>query len=147
MANSGHITRTSLSLSNLAIATATYDVMVDEGSLLDVGSVTWRRLTADSPYVNGRVLMAAVKDTPTMAVRIDVIGTDLADVQTKVGTLLTAVWQPSYQLSLTFDSATYTWDCEPADASVGVNYAHLFGLACPVGLAIPRKPTPAAGPV
>lgn len=147
MANSGHITRTSLSLADLAIATATYDVMVDEAGLLDAGTVSWRRLTAESPFSPGRVLVQAVPDTPTMNLRIDVIGTSLADVQTKVGTLLTAVWQASYQLSLTFDAATYTWTCEPADVTVGFNYPHIFGLACPVVLSIPRDPIPVAGPI
>jgi hypothetical protein len=148
VASSGYITRTSLSLSNLAIATATYDVLLDESNGLSAGTVAWRRMTAESPWVSGRTLVQAVKDTTSLAMQVTVTGADLATVQSNVSTLLTAVWQTTYQLSLTLDTgAVYTWACEPADATVGFNYSHVLGKACPVVLSIPRDPTPVAGPI
>lgn len=148
MAVSGHITRTVLSLADLPICTTTYDVMYDDANGLDIGTVTWRRLTAESPFVAGRVLTQAVKDTALMSWRVDVTGADLATVQGNVGTLLAAVWQATYQVSLTLDTgATYTWNCEPADASVGFTHGHVLGKVCPVILSIPRDPTPVAGPI
>ena len=148
MAASGSITRTSLSLPDLAICNDTYDVFYDESGALDVGTVTWRRQTAESPYVSGRVLMQAVKDTPTMSMRLAVTGADLATVRANIQTLVTAVWQTTYNLTLTLDTgATYTWTCEPADAQVGFTFSHVLGLAAPVVLTIPRDPNPVAGPI
>lgn len=148
MASSGYITRTSLSLSNLAIVTATYDVAIDDAGSLSAGTIAWRRLTAESAFTSGRTLIQAVKDTTSLALLITVTGADLATVQANVSTLLSAVWQTSYQLSLTLDSgATYTWNCEPADATVGFNHSHVLGRACPVVLSIPRDPIPVAGPI
>lgn len=143
---SGFITRTVGG--NLAICTSTYDVMYDAANGLDLGTVQWNRITADSPFSSGRVLVQAVKGTPTLNMRVDVTGADLATVQADVSTLLAAVWQTAYQVSLTLDTgATYTWNCEPADATVGVTYSHVLGRMCPVVLSIPRSPIPVAGPI
>lgn len=145
MTTSGLITRPILGLSDLSIVDDPYDVIIDG---LNVGPGTWRRATAESPFVSGRVLAGAVLDVATRSFQIDVAGTSLEDVQTNIGTLIAAVSQFSYELSLTLDTgATYRWACEPADWAVGFTFQHVLGLIAPVSLLIPTSPLPVTGPI
>lgn len=148
LATAGHVTRPVLGLDNLQIVDGTYDVFYDDGNGLDVGQTTWRRTTVESQWVPGRVVTGMVKDTAIRTLRVDVKGSSAADVQDKIKTLLRAVWQPHYHLSLTLDTgATYTWLCEPADTNVGFTYQHLLGSIAPVVMVIPTSPIPASGPI
>lgn len=142
--SSAYVTRSLLGLGHLDLLTDPYDILI-EG--LDPGQRSWRRTTAESPFVPGRVLMNAVLDTPTRLIPVDVSGTDLADVQTNVAALIAAFSQMHYQVHITLGTAEYAWVCEPADLNVGFTYQHVLGRICPVTLSVPSSPIPVAGPV
>jgi hypothetical protein len=156
---SGYITRSNLPspLSNLAIVVDPYpllpgdqsgDASSTSGAGLELGPSAQKTTWADSPFVNGKQLVSSVDDNSTLSLRILIDGTSMADLQTKLGTLVTAIRQQmTFQVSVTLDAATYTWNCYRGDYSAGFNEMHLLSGRLPVYLTMPRDPTPVAGPV
>jgi hypothetical protein len=155
---SGYITRSSLSLSNLAFGLGTpyyIDGGSDSGagggnggSGLQPGQVVKSRVWATSPYVAGGVQVLSVAGIVTTTAVICVDADSHADLQSDLTTLMTAVEQSSYTLSITFDSTTYAWSCFDADYQIApFPMQFVFGYFLPVTLTIPASPTPVSGPV
>lgn len=83
-----------------------------------------RRMTAQSPWVRGRTLIAAVEDTVTDTLEVRVQGSSQADYESKKAALVNAFRQDNYTLTVTVEGVSEVWaNCEPADISVGVNGA------------------------
>jgi hypothetical protein len=143
----GYVTRTELSLSNLTINDDTYKIIRD---MWGPGVVQYDRQKVSSPYVNGDFLTNRKKAQVEMPLGIRVTGTSKIDCWNKVGTLLRAFEQFSYELSLTIDGTTFTYTCEAADYSVGdggmFQTFHMKAYKQEVRLLIPRRPTPTEGP-
>lgn len=155
----GYITRTNMSpaLSNLDIQADPYWTLLGDTSddstistspgvnpALSVHKKVW----ADSAYVAGRQLMLATPDNSTLDLRLLVDGVSMADVQTKLATIIEAVTrQITFQVILQFDSAYYGWSCYTADYQVGFAQVHYFGLLAPLYLMMDRDPTPVQGPI
>jgi hypothetical protein len=109
------VTRTELSLASLDVNSSPYKVM----SIAE-GGISMRRQTAESPYVDGRTLTAAVKDTGQAMLAVRVSGTSAATVRSNIQALVAAFQQFEYTLTVVMDSTTiYTWTCEPADYEIG----------------------------
>jgi hypothetical protein len=103
---------------------------------------------ADSSYVAGKVLVLATPDNSMLDLKLLVSGTSMADAQTQVGKVITAISQQlSFQISLTFDSATYTWNCYSGVYQIAFNEMHFYANKIPLHISCPRDPTPASGPV
>lgn len=111
---------------------------------ISVHKTTW----ADSKYVAGQQLVLATPDLSNLNLRLICDGDSMLDAQTKAAEIIVAVTQQlNYQVSLTFDTATYAWNCFLGDYEVAFNQVHYFGYLLPIYLALPRDPTPVAGPV
>lgn len=103
---------------------------------------------ADSPYVAGQQLVLATLDNSTLDLRLVVDGDSMEDAQTKLAAIIEAVGQQAtYVVSLTFDAATYAWNCYTGDWQVAFNQLHYFGYLPPLYLHLPRDATPVSGPL
>jgi hypothetical protein len=103
---------------------------------------------ADSPYVAGKQLVLATPDNSTLDLRLIIDGDSMADMQAKIAPIVEAIRnQLSFQVSVTFDDAIYTWQCWTGDYEVAMNQLWMFGYLCPLYLTLPRSPIPIAGPI
>ena len=133
----------------LALSSANgYEIDADG---LGPGPRTYRRETAQSPFVRGRFLIDTQLDTMQAPVTIWVGGSTASQLNTRVAALLAAFDQLSYQLDVVIDGVTYSWLCEPADSTVGTggvfDFWELGAFQQTVSLVIPRDPLPVAGSV
>lgn len=85
---------------------------------LNVGGISWRRMTAKSPYQHGEFLIGAVKDAETGVISIRSYGSDVETLEANVAALLDAFSQFTYHVSVTIDGVVHEWSCEPADAAM-----------------------------
>lgn len=123
-------------------------------SIISVGPglIAWRRQTAESKWVHGRYLTAAVMDVEMAPLKIRVYGSSAAALDANTAALLAALHQFAYQLTLTIDGITTTWSCEPADGGpAGAEEAgswdkfSLMERQQVYAFQIPRNPVPVAG--
>jgi hypothetical protein len=153
---SGYITRSNLPspLADLAIVVDPYPLLVGDDSNdassasggLDLGPTSQKAVWADSPFVDGKQLVCSADDNSTLSLKILVEGTSMADLRTKAQAIVDAVRkQMTFQVSITLDAATYTWNCYRGDVQAAFNQMHLLGRL-PVYVTMPRDPTPVAGP-
>jgi hypothetical protein len=159
VAVSGYITRANLSPPQgpLAIFVDPYwPLMGDDSDSADSSSnagitpgiSTLKTVWADSPYVAGKQLVLATPDNSTLDLRLIIDGTSMLDAQNKIRPIVEAIRkQLSFEVSLTMDAATYTWNCWTGDYQIAFNQLHLFGYLVPLYLTLPRAPIPVAGPV
>lgn len=142
----GHITRTELGLGNLALNDDTYKII--RGGF-GPGEVTWRRQYAQSPFSPGRYLVNAQKDQGALNLAVRVTGSSEDNCLAAMATLVAAMEQFEYDLSMTIGTTTYTYTCEPADYSIGeagqFQNFHLMAWKQELTAVVPRFPTPVAG--
>lgn len=159
IAVSGFITRGNLPtpLPDLPILVDPYNMLLGDDSAaadmsqqagIDPGVSVLKQVWADSPYVAGKQLVLATPDLATLALRLVIDGTDMLDAQTKIKPIVDAIRnQLSFTVSVSFDAATYAWNCWTGDYEIAMNQLFMFGYLVPLYLNLPRDPTPAAGPV
>lgn len=129
-------------------APGTYEVVG-----LGPGGRSWRRHTVEGRYQHGRALLGAVLDTMTVALVVRVYGASQSQISTRAQTLITAVSQMSYTVSVTLGgtgSVNYQWKCEPADVQIAggeFDKYHLMAGHQDYVLSIPRDPNPVAGSI
>lgn len=111
-------------------------------------ATSWRRTEAQSPYVEGKFLIHAVKDMSSVNLTVWVSGypqnTHSAgqnQLQTNIDALINPFEQMSYQVKYTAGDTQITWDCQTADYSVEVTKDYLYAMYVPVKFTIPRFPT------
>jgi hypothetical protein len=156
---SGFITRANLPtpLPDLEILVDPYwPILGDDAAAADMsmqagimpGQSATKYVWADSPYVAGQQLVLATPDISTLDLRLVIDGDSMLDAQTKIGPIITAIRQQlSYTVSVTFDAATYAWNCWSGDYEIAMNQLFMFGYLVPLYLTLPRDPTPVSGPV
>lgn len=123
MTAEGSITRAELSLATLNFGTST-GAPGTPGAYLtrngwNLGEKTYRRITAESPYVGGRVLVHAVPDVQTATLRLRVKGSDQQDLYNRINELSAAFSQFSYTLTINVNHKTWIYLCEAADMTLG----------------------------
>jgi hypothetical protein len=146
----GAITRTLLSLSDLAIGSAA-DATYQAGELTPDGRA-WDRVTVGSPWVHGRVLRAARMRPATLAgeiVVVSALSSGPTTHETAVSALVEALSQFAYTFTLTLTgSTTQTWvyACEPADVAPAQSI-NRYGRDrfTRVQVSIPHYPIPDSG--
>lgn len=89
------------------------------------GTVSWRRNQAQSPFVEGQVLVSAVRDLVQDQIAIEVMAGKTGSVsaghsglQANLKTLIDAFSQYNYNLSVQWDTIPYTYACQPADYTI-----------------------------
>ncbi len=116
------------------------------GKGLQVGSVSWRREVATSPFVYGRVAVHEVMDSAESAVEVHVLGASHAEVRSNLTPLIVAFTQQySYELRISVEGQVNYWTCERADYKVGFMTETLAAKLVPVAFSFHRHPTPVAG--
>lgn len=116
------------------------------GQNVNVGSVTWRKETAQSPFVQGRVPVHEVKDASESTIVVYVLGATHAALNANLKELLDAFTeQYSYILRINVEGSDNQWECERADYEVAFATETLSARFVPVTLSFHRKPTPAVG--
>ncbi len=156
---SGHITRLNLTPSQtpLPILVDPYwpllgddedaaDMSMEAG--INPAQSKLKAVWANSPYVAGQQLVLAVPDNSKLALRLVVDGADMVSVQSSVASIIQAIrTQIAFQVSITLQTATYTWNCYTGTYLVSFNQLFYFGYLLPIYLTIPRTPIPVSGPV
>ncbi len=111
-------TRTELSEANLEISIDNGYYVIRDG--MGPGAIQYRRITAESPFVAGRVPVHIVPDTITLMPYIRVRGSSLSDLADKVVDLTNAFTQFQYTLSFAIEGEfAAEYRCEAADYTVG----------------------------
>lgn len=149
MSRSLLVSRDELSLADLQLwAPPTF--LLPEGGFA-IGAQTHRRETITSPFTPGRFLIGLVPDVQVNRLVVQVRGSSGSDLRSLVGTVLAAFTQTSYTVTSNYDGLIGSWDCEPADYSVGaegvVDEFDLSFYEQAVTLLFPRSPLPLTGPV
>lgn len=140
----GFITRPELGLADLVISSGAYRI-VSEGA--DFGPVTWRKQEATSIFMHGSIPVYQVKSGTVINLGVRVLGSSQSQLAANIDTLIKAVSQWTYNLSLSLEGTSYTWTCYSADYAVGGSGERFNLLDVDVRLVIPRSPIPIAGPV
>lgn len=142
------IARTELGLSTLDLTEASgYSILTG----LEPGDLVWELQTVGSPHVHGEYLAGAKKGMMTANLRVLVEGSTGSQMESRIGTLLAALAQFSYHLTVTIAGAASTWNCMPADVRVvgtpETTRALLHQHRRIVTARIPRHLTPVAGSI
>jgi hypothetical protein len=153
----GHITRTELSLADLALFTPgalpadptvpVYDFVQDG---LTPGATVKRRQIAESLYMDDAVQVQSSKARIPTTLGMFATGHDAASLRTNVAALLAAVDQSTWELHVLISGASggeWAWSCWDAEVTVGFPVAAWYGLWMPVVVSTLRSPIPVAGPV
>jgi hypothetical protein len=157
---SGYITRTNMpggALPNLDILVDPYwPILGDSSEAADAsthagimpGQSAMKQVWADSPYVKGKQLVLSTPDNAPLDLRLVIDGSSMADAQTKIAPIVAAITeQLIYTVSVSFDAATYAWNCYTGTYLIAMNQLFMFGYLVPLYIAAQRDPTPATGPV
>jgi hypothetical protein len=111
-----------------------------EASSFSESGFTWRRTTVESPWLSGRFLVNAVKDTVEEQLGVFVYGSNQVDLQDNIDTLVDAFSQFSYIMEFAADQNRLQYSCECADYSVSKPRELLHNNMAQVQLRIPRIP-------
>ena len=141
---SGTITRTSLALPDLALfGSSPYHLVGgagNEASSLQTGQVVHNNRSAESDFLNGAVLVHSRAGMRTMSMSWYVFGSSLSGVKADIETLLVAVNQASWTLTIVIDGVSRSWECWPADWAVSYDTPHVKGNVAQVNLTVPAQP-------
>lgn len=117
------------------------------GAEMDIGKVTQRRITAESPFVDGEFLTQVTKGQSQGTLQVWVSGSTILQVRANIESLVTAFSQFEYTITTTTDNAVWSYRCEPADYAVGFENVYLSAKYVPVALSFYRYPVPVQGPI
>lgn len=116
---------------------------------LGPGEAVMERETVKSIWVHGETLVSARKGMQTVPMGIRVKGTSQAVLDSQINEVLLTFEQFSYTMSVSIDGVSRSWQCWPADYSVGETGLwqpfHFMSLQQEITLSIPRHPVPATG--
>lgn len=139
------ISRTELALSALSLVdTSAYTIPDESGRpLIDDGTEQNVLATAESPWMDGAVLVHRKKGLATFSFSVDVIGSSHADLKSKESALRAAVDQSSFEVHYTLDGTDRGWSCLPFSNFQPLWTDELvYGLVRRVQVAVPRQPNP-----
>lgn len=109
------------------------------------GTVSWRRQTVQSPWVEGQFTVNAVRDQVEDKVVIEVMGGDQVTLQQNVQALIAAFSQSSFNITLQLDNAVNTYACEASDYTVDWTHTRWHNRQVQVSFSLRRSPVPVNG--
>lgn len=137
------ISRTALVLPPLEIAT-TPDYYLSTQFL--GAAVAWSRQQVESQWLDGAVTTSRHRQMVTDQVAVEVKGTSLADVQSKINVLIQAFTQDSFTMTVVAADATRVYLCEAADyQDLSWTTPRLSAAQGQVMLSVPRQPVALSG--
>jgi hypothetical protein len=137
------VTRTALSLGDLDINDHTSYVLAGPSAM--GAQVSWDRRQVSAPWVDGDITVSRRRTNVMEPLSVYVKGSTQADMDTKIGALITAFCQDRYTLMITVGSQQHAWDCEAADYMVQFDTVHLHALYAVTTFQVPRKPVALSG--
>jgi hypothetical protein len=140
----GSVTRTPLALADLNLNDWVNYYLSEE---LMGGEERWVRNTQGSAYMEGEVTVNRHRGNITEKVGVEVLGTSQAVLDANIATLKDAFYQDSFQMTLTINGSTHTYQCEAADLDNTMvwNKARHVGRIVLCVFSVPRRPIPIAG--
>jgi hypothetical protein len=99
----------------------------------DEGERTWKRITADSPFVHGDFEVISSLAGRTLTLSVVATGSSWATITSRVDALLDAVEVPGWQLEV----GGVTWVCRPADSRAPLTEVGMNGNGRRVTLTFP----------
>lgn len=136
------VTRTLLSLTSLDINDYENYILADQ---IMGGTVSYQREQASSPWVDGEITVSRRRGNVTEPFRVWVIGSSASDLNSNVGTLITAFQQDLFTLQITVGGTAYAWQCEASDYSMDFTNVNLKALKVMVTFNLMRSPILLAG--
>jgi hypothetical protein len=111
-------------------------------------ATSWRRTETQSPYVEGKFLVHAVKDMTSVNLTVWVSGypqnthaSGQNQLHANIEALIAPFEQMSYQIKYSMGDTQTTWECQTADYSVELSKEYVYAMYVPVKFTIPRFPT------
>lgn len=135
------LTRTLLGLGDLEINDHTNYYVAELGDL----SVTWRRLTTSSPYVDGEVTTQRSRQNTTRQIVVEVLGADWGDAQANARALMDALGQDEFEMTITQNTEVTTFLCEASDFTWRQTKERWHANRGQVAFSLLAKPVPIAG--
>ena len=119
------------------------------------GQVTWQRITASSPYMDDDITVNRRRGRVSEPLLVEVFGRSKAQpnadnpaiLKTNLGTLVQAMVQDTFDLTITLDAQTYIYACEAADYSMAWSTPRFVARQLQVAFVVPRAPVPVSGPI
>lgn len=140
----GSVTRTSLALADLNINDyASYYL----SQQLMGGEERWTRNLDSSAYMDGDLTLNRRRGNITERVGVEVLGSSQSVLDANVVVLKAAFYQDNFQMTLTMNSSTHTYQCEAADMDTAMvwNNGRQAGRTLLCVFSVPRRPIPLAG--
>lgn len=142
------IDRSSLSLSALTISsnsTGTY-TLTENG--LGRPAITARtHYASESPYFHGSTHVAVTKDQSALPLEVLVQAASSTALDTAINALDAALWQFTYDVTVTVDGVAKVWSCSPASWSIAeslVSHGRAVQYVELLTITIPCYPIPGA---
>lgn len=131
------ITRTELGLPPLSVNDHLNYIL---GPELFGGTNTWNRQTVKSPYVDGEFTVGRTLGVVEERMSIEARGGNALELQVNLATLVAAISQSRWTLSIRSDDSVYAYDCEAADYTVGWENTRRMVFRSVVTLLVRRQP-------
>lgn len=109
------------------------------------GTVSWRRQTVQSPWIEGTFTVGAVRDQVEDKFTVEVKGADQAGLQTNLQNLINAFSQSSFNVTVQLDTAYYTYACEASDYTIDWTNTRFMAKQVQVTFNLRRSPVPVNG--
>jgi hypothetical protein len=141
---SASVTRAQLSLADLNLSDHTNFYV--SGDIFG-GTVTWRRTTVKSPYVESEFTTNRVRGIVEDKFGVNVIGTDQVTMANNIAVLIAAFSQDTFNLTVQLDSQPYTYACEASDYTMDWSIGRMHSLQTEIKFQLRRSPVPINGPI
>lgn len=140
----GSVTRTSLAMADLNLNDFVNYYL---SSQLMGGEERWTRNIDSSAYMDGELTLNRHRGNVTERVGVEVLGTSQAVLDANIATLKQAFYQDSFQMTLTINSSTHTYQCEAADLDTTMvwNNGRQVSRIVLCVFSVPRRPIPLVG--
>lgn len=110
------------------------------------GGKLFRRQTAESPFVAGRILLGAVPDVMVGTLALIVEGADHDELRTRLAAVRERFEQLAYTLRVSIEGNVDDWPCECADSAIGdggtYDEVRAVLLSQPITFTFPHAPNP-----
>lgn len=114
--------------------------------VLELSTVTYDRIVADSRFVDGAVTVMRKKNQGQVQLTVDVVAATFLGLQQRKQTLIDAFTQDEFEFYIQFDTALYGWRGECADHNVKWQHEYIHNRRLAVTFDFPSNPTPIVGP-
>jgi hypothetical protein len=106
----------------------------------DTSARTYRKVTADSPILDGNYLIHAVPEMVSESINVWVYGGNHTQLGENLKLLDMVFSQYAYQIRWTTEEYRETWNCQLADSSVSSGHVWTHNKMAQATFTVPRYP-------